>query len=422
MSRFKKFLLITLALFCLAIIIGLGEQARKTSNKIEATNSLTQERKYQEAITQLESIRNEWFNKTFKTKRQDIQDKIEFNQKLMEDEKEYSDGLSQIEQNNLQAAKDLFSKISDDSPYKEDALTKISELDQKILTQLAQGLNGTSNQEDSEREKKDQGQIVDESAQKRITELEKKIQELQQSNQINPDTSYIDANAQTFLSATAQIVCYLYPEYNEVSLTASGTIWYNDGLYWVLTNDHVLYEPYYYNDACAVVIIKDLHKAVEDFGNAVATNDILLYEIDFENYFYSNIPGDDLATALIRQTEHSPQPLSLLEGVALKPETENCNKYYELNTPVKIIGYPATGSVIPTITEGIISSFEKEGDVYYYLTSAKIEQGNSGGIAVTEDFSCTVGIPTFVEIGEIESMGRILMLSEVEISDFLYAP
>ena len=77
------------------------------------------------------------------------------------------------------------------------------------------------------------------------------------------------------------------------------------------------------------------------------------------------------------------------------------------------------GSLVPTVTEGIISSFEKVEESYYYLTSAKIERGNSGGLAVTGNFSCVVGVPTFVVVGEIESLGRVLIATEEGIFNFL---
>ena len=59
-----------------------------------------------------------------------------------------------------------------------------------------------------------------------------------------------------------------------------------------------------------------------------------------------------------------------------------------------------------TATEGIISGFD--GD--YYITSAKVEHGNSGGAAILVKESCELGIPTFVQTGSIESLARILDL------------
>jgi len=74
---------------------------------------------------------------------------------------------------------------------------------------------------------------------------------------------------------------------------------------------------------------------------------------------------------------------------------------------VVILGYPSVGSQSTvTATEGIISGF----DDGYYVTSAKIEQGNSGGAAIHVKNNCFLGIPTLVVVGKIESLARILPL------------
>lgn len=72
-----------------------------------------------------------------------------------------------------------------------------------------------------------------------------------------------------------------------------------------------------------------------------------------------------------------------------------------------ILGYPSVGSQSSvTATDGIISGF----DDGYYVTSAKIEQGNSGGAAIETKNDCFLGIPTLVIVGKLESLARILPL------------
>ena len=72
---------------------------------------------------------------------------------------------------------------------------------------------------------------------------------------------------------------------------------------------------------------------------------------------------------------------------------------------VTILGYPTIGvKGDVTVTEGIISGYEDN----FYIVSAKIEKGMSGGVAVLIDKNCYLGIPTFVRAGEVESLGRIL--------------
>lgn len=81
---------------------------------------------------------------------------------------------------------------------------------------------------------------------------------------------------------------------------------------------------------------------------------------------------------------------------------------------IAILGYPVNGgtgtaSKAITLTAGIISSYD--GD--YYVTDAKIDHGNSGGAAVLIKDDCYLGIPTWVEAGGFESLGRVLSAQNV---------
>lgn len=70
-----------------------------------------------------------------------------------------------------------------------------------------------------------------------------------------------------------------------------------------------------------------------------------------------------------------------------------------------ILGFPAIGAESTiTATEGIISGIDQN----YFITSAKIDQGNSGGAAILIKDDCYLGIPSASMVGEIESLGRIL--------------
>ncbi len=92
-----------------------------------------------------------------------------------------------------------------------------------------------------------------------------------------------------------------------------------------------------------------------------------------------------------------------LPGVAGPVKT--CSKPPVIGDGVVILGYPSVGSKISiTATEGIISGLDDD----YYITSAKIEQGNSGGAAISVKDNCLLGLPTLVVAGRIESLARIL--------------
>jgi len=82
-----------------------------------------------------------------------------------------------------------------------------------------------------------------------------------------------------------------------------------------------------------------------------------------------------------------------------------CEQKPSLGDEIIVLGYPGIGSKSSvTATEGIISGF----DGSYFITSAKVEEGNSGGAAILLKDNCLLGIPTFATLGQVESLARIL--------------
>ncbi len=79
---------------------------------------------------------------------------------------------------------------------------------------------------------------------------------------------------------------------------------------------------------------------------------------------------------------------------------------------LSVLGYPAVGGNTLTVTDGIISGFETDSGFQFIKTSAKIDHGNSGGIAI-EDNGCVLGIPTYIEADANGSIGRILDLGSI---------
>lgn len=91
-----------------------------------------------------------------------------------------------------------------------------------------------------------------------------------------------------------------------------------------------------------------------------------------------------------------------------------------------VLGYPLIGGGFdlfgtPNLklitTEGIVSedasSFEN-----YFVTSAKIERGNSGGGAFLKSINCLAGMPTLAQVGEIESLGKLINIPKLK-NDYL---
>ena len=87
----------------------------------------------------------------------------------------------------------------------------------------------------------------------------------------------------------------------------------------------------------------------------------------------------------------------------------SCNEV-RLGEKIIILGFPEIGAESGiTVAEGIISGEEEN----YYVTSAKIDSGNSGGVAISSDRNCFIGTPTATIIGQAESFGRILKTTEI---------
>ncbi len=87
-----------------------------------------------------------------------------------------------------------------------------------------------------------------------------------------------------------------------------------------------------------------------------------------------------------------------------------CSDDAAIGDKLVVLGYPAIGTQGGiTATEGIVSGIESD----YYVTSAKIDHGNSGGVGILVKDDCYLGIPTWADSGGFESLGRILKSSFV---------
>lgn len=90
----------------------------------------------------------------------------------------------------------------------------------------------------------------------------------------------------------------------------------------------------------------------------------------------------------------------------------------KLGDPIRIYGYPLTsGGLHLTITEGVISSLPEYGLI---LTSAKVDEGNSGGLAIDKK-GCMVGIPSAISEGTYQNLGVIISTDLIlDFSDEVY--
>ena len=159
---------------------------------------------------------------------------------------------------------------------------------------------------------------------------------------------------------------------------------FSDGTTEIVTNAHVMTDGEGYGPTGCLVKIPGYEDILVNYKDVTVYKSVDLAYVNIQN------PSDDL----IKLGQNNPA----------------CFENVSLGEKLVILGYPGTGSTSGvTVTDGIISG----NDGNYYITSAKIEHGNSGGLAISLKNNCYIGIPTYALTGSIESLGRILSSSYI---------
>lgn len=249
---------------------------------------------------------------------------------------------------------------------------------------------------------------IEEAQRKKDLEVEKLRQELEvlkkKEPQIVQQTIIKEVPAPKIINDLPTIIKQWRPkiahitcEWRDISTSGSGsgilinTTDSKDGLMLaILTNKHVIITGENYSPDLCDILLPDMDTAFRVIDREMP--DGTLYT------FRKSSSGLDWG--LIRLEFPSDYMKTLASsGVPICKETAS------VGDSIVILGYPGIGSQTDiTATEGIISG--RDGS--HYITSAKIERGNSGGVAISVKNNCYLGIPTFAKAGEIESLARIL--------------
>ena len=216
----------------------------------------------------------------------------------------------------------------------------------------------------------------EESAQNKISALEEKISQTK--------TYSLSSIISNWRPLIANVECqFRYSDTGRLYQKSSGSgiaIKFENTPSAILTNKHVLTDSNGYGaDSCSAKLL--------DSNETLSSSDIRSSSKGYDlGYIYINNPSDYFKNL----TSNFP---SL------------CSQKPSLGDEIVVLGYPSIGSKNGlTATEGIVSGF----DGNYFITSAKVEQGNSGGAAILLKDNCLLGIPTFVTLGKVESLARIL--------------
>jgi len=184
------------------------------------------------------------------------------------------------------------------------------------------------------------------------------------------------------------------------------------GTIYVYTNRHVVADSQGYTpSSCDLTISGD--PSAYHFSKADYTGSPLDFAAEATNLgqsFYVAAASDFAMIRLYAPDEYTKSIASTLNY---------CKTSAPDGDAMVILGYPAIGSQTGiTATEGIISGT----DGNYYITSAKVDHGDSGGAAILEKNDCYLGIPTYALTGGIESLARILDVKTVPEVQYTIGP
>ncbi|MEX2054482.1 MAG: serine protease [Candidatus Colwellbacteria bacterium] len=268
----------------------------------------------------------------------------------------------------------------------------------KELREAQEQINRLSGDVDAEDEAGDEKELLG-------SELESVDEDLDQQaadtvDQPLPTTVSTGALINQFAPAVVRLVC--------LDNSTTGSLQQGSGVlfsgsppggstsYYVQTSSHVVET----SDGSASSCVIEVYPNQANFENY----------IEYESTGYSIInSGIDLAYIVPEESTGSRAgTLGALAVYALSSSQTNICVSVDIGDHVSVLGYPKIGGKSLTVTDGIVSGFEIRNGQRYTKTSAKIDQGNSGGIAI-KDSGCVIGIPTYIQ-AQNESIGRILDL------------
>lgn len=250
---------------------------------------------------------------------------------------------------------------------------------------------------------------------KELESVKKKTNTIIPQNNNNNSKGISASEISKYLSGVVEIDCSFV---GDNSVQGSGSLWNFDGLkHVVLTNNHVAGEG-----NCFMTANKE---ASDKYGGGI-------YNLGKDRLSWNSLTDVSVLKISSILLENKSTPIANLNYNI--SNLSMCNSEMSVGSSVIVIGYPVfaksgidlgergVGSLSNrTITEGIISAYDTS--VKYnqklphsnYFVSAKIDSGNSGGIAISKDNKglCVLGIPTWVSVGNYETSGLIQNIHNV---------
>ena len=254
-----------------------------------------------------------------------------------------------------------------------------------------------------------------------IDALKNKVETLQNNKpETIPKTVDLSSIIKEWRKNTAYIVCFWNysngTQYKAQSGSALSAMVGSDQT--IITNKHVTFDSVsgYYANECDIRFPDD--DGFYFYSKNTPNSNGQGYQTNVGNLTVAS-NGNDVAfitgvsSSWTSLSSNYLQPAAIPFASHIRSNNYSCKNDLITGDHIVLLGYPSygtqMGSVLnspaePTATEGIVSGR----DGVFYTTSAKIEHGNSGGLAIDEKNNCYFGIPTWNESGSFESLGRIL--------------
>ncbi len=243
-----------------------------------------------------------------------------------------------------------------------------------------------------------------------IEKLRKEIEEIKakQAQEIPVKTIGGDqisvSELSEYLTGVVKITCF--NSSGKTISTGSGSLWNFPGTlgYAVLTNRHVIT-----SDQCHA------------YAPSTSEDETIgIYWLDVENATAWNNDTDIRVLKITSPVGGFPSsPISVLNYRV--STLRKCTPEIAQNSSVVVIGYPSFAES-RIVTNGVVSGYDDSvqypfGNLPYpnLFVSAKIDSGNSGGIALAKEGNnlCLLGVPTWLSVGNYETQGLIQNIHNV---------
>lgn len=280
-------------------------------------------------------------------------------------------------------------------------------------------------------EKEKEAQAVAETQQKALERAQTEIETLKQEGEnAKAKQQQLEQTIKTIPKPTA-------PTSQEISSTDLAPFISSVGVMWCGTDDNsttqygtgVLLKPGELMTNWHVIEKMDWCRfSSESFlGNSTYDNSahyrIGAYIVDLIDTSWPNIKADFAVIPFHKQIISSAPADEYLDVSKMNYSVgtlKSCSTKVAIGTPVAILGYPASSINLDqwwppmSVTNGIVSGYESvtknsTSDAIDYIVSAKVDHGNSGGLALGKESGkvCLLGIPTWVVTGQAESAGIV---------------